>query len=421
MDDGLQEEAIKYFNNHPVLLRLVRSFSHKYRSLGHFGGIASLSQLSDREQRDLGAFLRREIKGQDRVSFREFSSAWAKTRFEGIDLQKFILSLLPDNFVSKQEERRQQHNKRQLILDQLLDAHSSELAVKWLQALNNGQIRLSKRELYYDMELLNDVATGLDLIDDVYERLPIFANKATGNPHAFDFDQPAGRLLLQALAFLRGSSVPVVADERTSLLYQYHIIRDDILNFATVCGLVAYRENGEEITYWRESAKSFSPLNIPLREIIQAHKIEPVGGIDTPVYIVENSGIFSALMDILTTRGKIVPLIAFHGQLKAASWAILDRISKMGGRLLYAGDLDPEGISIAQHILSRYDNVDLWHMSVEDYKEAVTDLPESRLKKLPSTVHPKLADLVQEMNRRKKALYQESLLDKMVHDVVYSR
>lgn len=421
MSDELQEEAVKYFKAHPVLMRLVREFSSKYRSLGHFGGIASLSQLSDREQRDLGAFLRREIKGQDRVSFREFSSAWAKTRFEGIDLQKFILSLLPDNFVSKQEERRQQHNKRQLILDQLLDAHSSELAVKWLQALNNGQIRLSKRELYYDMELLNDVATGLDLIDDVYERLPIFANKATGNPHAFDFDQPAGRLLLQALAFLRGSSVPVVADERTSLLYQYHIIRDDILNFATVCGLVAYRENGEEITYWRESTKSFSSLNIPLREIIQAHKIEPVGGIDTPVYIVENSGIFSALMDILTTRGKIVPLIAFHGQLKAASWAILDRLGKSGAKILYAGDLDPEGISIAQHILSRYDNVDLWHMSVEDYEEAVTDLPESRLKKLPSTVHPKLADLVQEMNRRKKALYQESLLDKMVHDVVYSR
>ncbi len=421
MDDGLQEEAIKYFNSHPVLLRLVRSFSHKYRSLGHFGGIASLSQLSDREQRDLGAFLRREIKGQDRVSFREFSGAWAKTRFEGIDLQKFILSLLPDNFVSKQEERRQQHNKRQLILDQLLDAHSSELAAKWLYALKNGQLRLSQGVLYYNFELLNDVATGLDLITNVYERLPVLANRATGNPHAFDFDQPAGRLLLQAMAFISGSTVPVAAHERTSLLYQYRVIRDDILNFATVYGLVAYRENGEEITYWRESAKSFSPLNIPLREIIQAHKIEPVGGIDTPVYIVENSGIFSALMDILTTRGKTVPLIAFHGQLKAASWAILDRISKMGGRLLYAGDLDPEGISIAQHILSRYDNVDLWHMSVEDYKEAVTDLPESRLKKLPSTVHPKLADLVKEMNRCKKVLYQESLLDKMVHDVVYSR
>ena len=421
MSDELQEEAVKYFKAHPVLMRLVREFSSKYRSLGHFGGIVNLSQLSEKEQCDLGALLRRDIKCQARVSFREFSNAWAKTRFEGIDLEKFILSLLPNDFVSKQEERQQQQNKRQLILDQLLRDHSSELAVKWLQALNNGQIRLSKRELYYDMELLNDVATGLDRITDVYERLPVFANKATGNPHAFDFDQPAGRILLQALAFLQGSSVPVVADERTSLLYQYHIIRDDILNFATVYGFVAYRENGEEITYWRESTKSFSPLNIPLREIIQASKIEPVIGTDTPIYIVENSGVFSALMDTLTACRRVVPLVALHGQLKAASWAILDRISKMGGRLLYAGDLDPEGISIAQHILSRYDNVDLWHMSVEDYKGAVTDLPVSRLKKLPSTVHPKLADLVKEMNRCKKVLYQESLLDKMVHDVVYSR
>ncbi|WP_294519342.1 TIGR02679 family protein [uncultured Anaerovibrio sp.] len=417
MGDGLQEEAVKYFKAHQVLFRLVRDFSQKYRSLGHFGGSVSLSSLSDTEQRDLGAFLRREIKGQTRVSFRELSNAWNKTRFEGIDIENFILSLLPDNFVSKQEERRQKENKRQLILDQLLREHSSELATKWLQSLKDGQLRLSKRDLNYNMELLNDVATGLDHIVDVYERLPVFANRATGNPHAFDFDQPAGRLLLQAMAFLRGSNVPMAADERTSLLYQYHVIRDDILNFATVYGLVAYRKTGAEIAYWRESTKSFSPLNIPLREIIQAHKIEPIGGIDMPVYIVENSGIFSALMDTLIAIGKVLPLIAFHGQLKAASWAVLDRLGKSGAKILYAGDLDPEGIGIAQHILSRYDNVDLWHMSVDDYKEAVTDLPDGRLQKLPSSVHPKLTDLVQEMKMRKKALYQESLLDKMVYDI----
>ena len=136
-----------------------------------------------------------------------------------------------------------------------------------------------------------------------------------------------------------------------------------------------------------------------------------------PVYIVENSGIFSALMDTLIAIGKVLPLIAFHGQLKAASWAVLDRLGKSGTKILYAGDLDPEGIGIAQHILSRYDNVDLWHMSVDDYKEAVIDLPDGRLKKLPSSVHPKLTDLAQEMKMRQKALYQESLLDKMVYDI----
>ena len=63
MGDGLQEEAVKYFKAHQVLFRLVRDFSQKYRSLGHFGGSVSLSSLSDTEQRDLGAFLRRGNKG----------------------------------------------------------------------------------------------------------------------------------------------------------------------------------------------------------------------------------------------------------------------------------------------------------------------------------------------------------------------
>ena len=418
MNKGLQAEATKYFAAHPVLLRLVREFGRKYRSLGHFGGIVSLSPLSEAEQRDLGAFLRRDIKGKTKVSFREFSGAWAKTRFEAIPCQAFILSLLPNNFVSKQEERRQQQSRRQLILDRLLADHPAGLAADWLQALNCGELRLSQRDLYYNVELLNDVARGLDLVPHGYLRLPVFANRAAGNPHAFDFDQPAGRLLLQALAFLGGSPVPVAADERTSLLYQYHIIRDDILNFATVYGLAAYREAGEEIAYWRSSALSGSPLNIPLREIILAHKIEPVAGRKVPVYIVENSGVFSALLDAVTACGRPIPLIALHGQLKAASWAILDRLHKNGGKIFYAGDLDPEGIGIAQHILSRYDNVELWHMSVEDYQGAVLDLPPGRLKKLPSAVYPQLEALVQEMKRRSKVLYQESLLEEMIHDLV---
>ena len=57
-------------------------------------------------------------------------------------------------------------------------------------------------------------------------------------------------------------------------------------------------------------------------------------------------------------------------------------------------------------------------MSVEDYQGAVLDLPPGRLKKLPSAVHPQLEALVQEMKRRSKVLYQESLLEEMIHDLV---
>lgn len=412
MNDAILDEAIKYFRKHPVLLKLVRGFGQKYRSLGHFGGVVELSGLTEQEQRDLSVFLRRDTKLNERVSFREVVATWQKTKFDGLELERVIFSLLPEGFVSKREERQKQQANRQAVLERLSQEHTSELAVRWLQALENGHIRLGSKELCNNEELLNIVANGLDNITDDYERLPVFANKVAGNPHAFDFDQPAGRLLLKALSYCSHMTVPMAADERTSLLYKYHIIRDDILNFATVYGLAAYARNGAEIAYWREAARTFSPLNIPLREIVLAHRIVPVE--DTArVYIVENSGVFSALLDKLAANQKVVPLVALHGQLKAASWALLDRLNQSGAKLLYAGDMDPEGISIANHILSRYDNAELWHMSVAEYKRAVTSLPDSRLSKMPGEVHPHLVPLVQEMEKCKKVLYQESLLDRL--------
>ena len=72
-------------------------------------------------------------------------------------------------------------------------------------------------------------------------------------------DREAGRIFLQALAYLKGESVPREADERTSLMYEFHLLRDDILNFATIYGLTAYDETGRELAYWRAVAENCSP------------------------------------------------------------------------------------------------------------------------------------------------------------------
>lgn len=408
--------AAEYFKKHGVLLRLVKEFSVKYRSLGHFGGTVQLIELTPVEQTDLAAFLRRDTGKTETISFREFEAAWGKTRFGSLELGEFILAMLPKNFISKKEERQQEQLARHTIYEDLMKRHTSSYTHKWLQALADGQLRLHKRELYLDKDLLHIVATGLDAITEEYIRLPIFANYVAGNPHCFDMDQPAGRLLLQALAYFDGISVPVSADERTNLLYKYHIIRDDILNFATVYGLTAYTKTSKELIYWRKASETYSPLNIPLREISLAERVVPINDFNV-VYIVENSGIFSALLDKLQEKKQIVPLVALHGQLKAASWALLDGLVKSGMKLKYSGDFDPEGISIAQHILSRYENAELWHMSVDEYQQATVELPENRLKKLPGAVHPKLDALVKEVIRKKRVLYQESLLDKMYEDL----
>ena len=417
MKDKLTAEAVAYFRGHAILLRLAKEFCSKYRSLGHFCGRVSLSVLTLDEQRDLAAFLRRKIGKADSVSYKEFFAAWEKTRFGSLALSDFLLSLMPEKFMTKREERQQEQAKRQEIMDRLLGKYPVEPARRWLLALVQGDLRLFAKELYQQEDVLTTVACALARLPEKYERLPLFANRVAQNPHALDFDRIEGRLFLQALAFLQGKHVPAAADERTELLYKYHLIRDDILNFATVYGLKAYAEDGQEIVYWRAAAETCAPLNVPLREIAAAGQILPVAeGADT-VYVVENSGVFSTLLDSLQETQKVVPLVALHGQLKAASWALLDRLSASGVRLLYAGDFDPEGLSIASHILNRYKNAALWHMSVAEYAQADLPLPEKRLKKLPTSDHPQLEPLLAAMRKQQKVLYQESLLRELQADL----
>lgn len=418
MSIALAEEAKRYFHEHPVLLNLAMKFCQKYRSLGHFGGIAVLSQMSVAEQEHLSAFLRREASCSEHISYREFSSAWHKTRFDSLSLEDFLISLMPNDFITKKEERARELRQRQSIHETLIDRHPNSYAATWLDALHSKELRLPQKELYLQEDILERVAQALEQLPEKYERLPLFANRTLGNPHALDHNQIEGRLFLQALAFLKGESIPSDADERTRLMYQFHILRDDILNFATVYGLTARKSDRTEIPYWQESVKTHSPLNIPLREIVRAAEILPATDTSCPVFIVENSGVFSALIDLLQSHRKIVPLLALHGQLKAASWALLDKLEKTGVRFLYAGDYDPEGLTIADKLLSRYPNAETWHMSPEKYCHATIHLPESRIKKLPANIHPQLEQLAHEMRVHKRILYQESLIDSLANDIL---
>ena len=222
------------------------------------------------------------------MSFAEFAAAWQETRFAPLPLEAFLLSLMPEGFSTKKEAQVREQQEKAAIMAKLQADYPHGRAARWLQALSTGELRLSPKELYRQATVLRQVAQGLgSLPEDAqgYERLPLFANRITGSPHGLDFDQPVGRLFLQALAFLAGEKTSTDADDITRLMSEFHILRDDILNFATVYGLAAYRD-GREITYWREAAYSYSPLNIPLREIVAADKITPVTDNPQVIYIV---------------------------------------------------------------------------------------------------------------------------------------
>lgn len=94
------------------------------------------------------------------------------------------------------------------------------------------------------------------------------------------------------------------------MLLQYKILRDDITNYVTGANLLAETEKGIH-PMWEGAALTHSVMNIPVRELVSLKRVYPADGRKS-VWIVENSGVYSSILD----KVPHVPLICTHGQFK---------------------------------------------------------------------------------------------------------
>ncbi|MEN6414794.1 MAG: TIGR02679 family protein [Veillonellales bacterium] len=449
--DLLLAEAADYFHSHSGLERLLAGMTEKYRTLGRLAGVVVLTGVSREEKTALESFFRRVLPaGSLRISAEKFKTALAETRFGGLDPLAVLAAWQGEPLVSRREKQEQAESRRRRALTALLAKFSQPFCQAWLKGAldrEEGTRRVQtafRRDPRRFMENMSVALRAMAGLPEEYRRLPVFSREICGNPHGLDIDGEAGKLLLEGLAYIRRSRQEECdssfctgdggeSPERlsaieviTELLYHFRLLRDDLLNFVTCIGLAADDRRGE-IVYWRRAVQAGAPLNLPLREVVRAVKIYPAAAgrendAGYEVLVVENSGVFSALLDEKGGDGSWggKPLVCLHGQPKLASWALLDRLAGSGALLRYAGDFDPEGLQIAQKLLRRYaGRAGLWRMTAADYREAGPSEPigRGRLNKLRSVVLPELAPLCQLMEQTGLAAYQEGLLAKLAADI----
>ena len=137
------------------------------------------------------------------------------------------------------------------------------------------------------------------------------------------------------------------------------------------------------------------------------------------VFVVENSGVFSQLLDEFQDTC-LPPLVCTHGQFKLAAFLLLDLLVKNDNVIYYSGDFDPEGLQMAQRLLYRYPKaVRLWRYGVEEYEDCISSisLPDSRLNKLKGITVPGLSPLKEQMEAAGKAGYQEEMIHLLIEDI----
>src|SRR5699024_5716383 len=352
------------------------------------------------------------------ISIEGFERQLENTRFSDIGLKQLLDAFFGEEIISnKQRKQEKEANLRRFVED--LKERYGRLAF-WFDFLleNAGEVRwiwtLIEREPDCFAEMAGRLRDAWSRLPASPERLPMFSQRVTGDPHAFDLQTDQGKLWLNVLAVEAGQAVPSNTEAINELLQHYNIYRDDLLNYVTCAGLYAETEDGMH-PVWKAAVRENTVQIVPIRELVVLTNIYPASGSD--VWIVENSGVCATLLDYRPG----VPIVCTNGQFTLAALMLLDRLVESGCVLHYAGDFDPEGLGMAQRLLERYPTgcVKLWHMDREAYvaSNPVIKLSEERLEKLNRIEHEALAEVAEVMYEKGKAGYQEALVEQMVEDI----
>lgn len=444
----LINRAVQFFQKEQGFTRLFSLFADKYRGLGRIGGSVRLVNLTKQEKEALSMLFPKDYRKQSSaiVSIESFEQALNKTKFAGIDLKEFLDAYFGRDILTRAESQEIYRSQKECFFQELEQKYAHLYCRQWLRHVQkkgagtrgihqsyDQNAKLLKKHLINVLSALAqlpyDRTSGKGC--DEFLRLPVFSYNICQDPHGFDPDTEQGRFLISALQFLRHReddayliTSSLSAEEKTELMEYFGIVRDDILNFVTCTGIAAFDKNNEVLPMWKWAVFHRNVINVPIREIVKVNKFMPAAFLQVEdknnvVFVMENSGVFSAVLDCINQTCR-PPMICTHGQFKLATLLMLDLLVQRGTVIYYSGDFDPEGLQMAQRLYQRYPGqVILWHYEPEDYADCLSlvTVSEGRLKKLQGITIKELQPVKEMMLLEKKAGYQEQLISKLAEDI----
>ncbi|WP_168413079.1 TIGR02679 domain-containing protein [Bacillus salacetis] len=408
--------------------KLFLLFRKRYESLGRIGGTVSLKSFSVEELKVISGLTGlpvEELRGKQSITLLRFEKSLNRTRYQYDSLLSFLEDYFEETFVANRDLLMQEQEREMEFLrdarvkfpqiDWYIDWVSSKSAdTRWIWSVYKED---SARLSYYLEHL--EKAWGFIRKEHMFIRIPLFAQKVTGNPHAFDRNAILGKMLLHLLTVDQKNkeegeiSFSKTSEEENDLLGFYGLLRDDLWSFITCQNILAETDQGLH-PVWMAAQETGTVLNLPLKELIKVDKVYPYRG--NAVWVVENSSVASTLMDLAPTA----PVICTHGQVRIAGWRLIELLASSEVTIYYSGDLDPEGMLIADRLVGRFpEAVQLWRMDEKSYLEGRSEeiISDKRLSQLKKLRHPGLNKVAEGIQREKRAGYQEALVEVMLEDL----
>lgn len=424
----LTEECAGYFREFPVFDKLLKGFREKYVSYGSFSGSVVLRRLKEEDREALEGFFQKSFHGQKSVtiSAARFKKALADSRFSQTEPKDILESYFQEEMTGRRELREKEKKDWEQILHEEMDSCGTIRGKEWIEDLKEtrgeGRNYLWKRyqESGKDTEELRRILRlGVKILDNLpyrkgqVEYLAVFAAMLTGNPHAFDDGTKDGQLLSLVIGWETGRRqegeerevlFPALKKQRKYL--SVGILRDDISNSVMLCGVRAWRKDGILHEGMAGFFKEGEMLQVPLAALARWERVTCP---ENELYIVENPSVYAMLCR--KWRGSRA-CMCMNGQPRLSAVLLLDLLRESRVKIYYAGDFDPEGLLIAQKVKQYYKGeFSFWHMSARDYQDAGSgeEISARRLKILERIQDKELLETAREIQKRKKAGYQENI------------
>ena len=397
------------------------AWKRQYIKYGQCKGSIHLS-ISDKNRSAIENLMGKDYYGykEVKITFSQLKKALLTTRFSNCDFDQVLLFYFNHNVDTNKQIRKKKEETIDNFFQGLFELEGKSKA--WIESVYDSknmvytrivqEMKESQERCFKDLSCVMHALNHLPVYEDTKTNLSVFSSQYTKNPHAFDKGTFMHYCLFQGiLYFLNLKKVGNSSLEENEILYQAGLYQDGISNYCSIARFNAYRKDGNLHRGWQGFYEVWESINVNMDNLLNVESIQKCH----KVFIVENPSIFQALLKYSKER-KIenIALVCTNGQLNYSAYLLLDKIQEANIPMFYSGDMDPEGLLIAQRLKRRYPSLHLWCYSVEDYIQSLSNrkASERRMQMLKQIEEKELLEIVDQMLKNEGMIgYQENILD----------
>lgn len=415
----MNEEFCQYLSDNEFS-EFMQLWKKQYEKYGTCKGSIDLV-LDDSNRECISGLMGKDYYGVDcvHITFRQLQKEILNTKYENCDFNEVLKMYFNEDVFTNEYRQEQEQLRIQNIFKHFFkqEGKSQQWIYNTYTNRDSVYIRIVQASKENEQKCINTVCVvmkalnHLPMWENKKENISIFASYHTKNPHAFDKNTFAYYLMMHGIVYFLKVDFPKTNLEQNEILYRAGLYQDGISNYCSVARLQAFNENNQPHLGWAGFYDSYEALNVNMDNLLHIHFITCCDR----AYIVENPSVFQALLKkIKKEKIKKIGLVCTNGQLNYSAYLLLDILVNSNIEIYYSGDMDPEGLLIADKIKQRYPSIKLWCYDVSQYeisksKEQATDQRMHMLDALKDETLIRIGKCISENKNR--VGYQENMIE----------